>query len=119
VYESYGATRKRSAGALGGYGGSGVSQQHTHAPEAYTRAREAGREGHVPTVAVTLEPRRVQARVACTLGFDGFDHSRDQVLGNVGTGDPLANERFTLVLGLNANVHKAGVCQHPCQVVQE
>ena len=107
MHESSRATRKRSVGAL----------EDTVAR--VFPSGERGRKDTFPAVAIALGPRRVQARVACALGFDGFDRGRDQVIGNVGTGDPLANEHFTLVLGLNANVHKARVCQHPFQVVQE
>jgi len=50
--------------------------------------------------------------------LDGFDRGRHQVLGNVCAGDPLANKRSALILGLYTNVRKAGVYEHPLQIVE-
>ena len=51
-------------------------------------------------------------------GLDGFDGGRYRAIGDVGARYPRADERFTLVLGLNPHVYKPGVVQHPFEVVQ-
>src|SRR2546429_4958086 len=72
-----------------------------------------------PTVAVVRRRERAHARVQGALRLDSFDRGRDEVIGDIGTGDPLADEGTTLILWLNPNVGKPGVFEHPLQVVQE
>jgi hypothetical protein len=53
------------------------------------------------------------------LGLECFNRRRDQVLRNVGSGNPLPDKGPALVFGLNANANKPGGGEHALKVVNE
>jgi hypothetical protein len=61
---------------------------------------------------------REGSRVLGASGLDGFDRGRKQIISDIRARDLLADKRTTLILGLNANVHKPSRVQHPLQVVE-